>query len=234
MHRYILLTAAARKPSNFGDADVSCLDHRIDIRCSRRRAPLIAIIAAAVLAAARIGPAAPPDEATPPENPITLPETTSPDEASDLEAPQALRAIQRAMRGETDLRTDDPVLEPLLQLLGDKARRRSPLEKLPSRRELLGREQPLTSEAVRQSPRRSKIARPGGNPDPRWRAAESLLKSARLLDRLEPADENRQELVNRMRQQAVRILTDVDRPAKTTTSDPDSPPHSVSLPSPDE
>ncbi len=231
MPRVILLANAVRKPSNsVGAGDLFLGDTS---RRSRWRASLTGITVAAVLAAAGILAAAAPAEATPPTNPITLPERIAPQHDAESNAPQALRAIQRAMRGETGLRTDDPVLQPLLQLLGDKSRRRRSPEKLPSRRELLGGEQTSTGEAVWQSPSRSEIAR-GGGTDPRWRAAESLLKAARLIEQLEPADENRQELVNRMRQEAVRILAQIDLSAEKSAAESAPPPHSVSLPSPDE
>jgi hypothetical protein len=44
-------------------------------------------------------------------------------------------------------------------------------------------------------------------PPGRAHAAESLLKAARRLEKIEPLDKTRRELVNQMRREAVRLLT---------------------------
>ncbi len=236
MQRFILLANAGRKPSNFSPTRGFFPAETAKRRSSRAPAARIFVTAAFGLVCSVV---ATPVAATPPENPITLPATMPPDKTADLEAPQALRAIKRVMQGETGLQTDDPVLQPVLQLLGQKSRERSSLELLPDRDELLGRDQPQANVPPNESTRPTGIAptgiaRSGGSTDQHWRAAEWLLKTSRLIDKLDPEDKNRQQLVNRMRQEAVRILTQTDRSAADPVAEPASPPHSDPLPSPDE
>lgn len=51
----------------------------------------------------------------------------------------------------------------------------------------------------------------------RARAAEMLLKTARLLDKLEPASENHSKLVDQMRREAARLLAEPSRVGKPLT-----------------
>jgi hypothetical protein len=48
-----------------------------------------------------------------------------------------------------------------------------------------------------------------------FRTAEQLLKTARLLDKIQPISENRKRLVNQMRQEAVRLMKRMETPDLT-------------------
>ena len=138
-----------------------------------------------------VGPLA----AEPPKRILPLPDVPLPLDSPPKDNPAARQTLSRALQGDRDaapLLPDD--LQELLRTTGSVLDGSSldpkfaPLE-TPS----------LTPKQT--SPGPQSIRR-------RRRAAEMLLKSARLLDKIEPKSENQTYLVNQLHQEAVRLLQD--------------------------
>lgn len=138
-------------------------------------------------------PALPRDQAGQETGPIGPPPRAGNHGASG----EALRRIRRALQGQANAATTgDPILDDLLEHLSG---RKSVLEG--SSLDGVSAE-PTSATAVRSSgragaPTRSRAAR----------AAEQLLKAARILESLGPADASRTKLVTRMRNEAVQLLS---------------------------
>lgn len=118
---------------------------------------------------------------------LNFPDVPVPVQPSFPDDPAARQAISKVLQGESVVdsghRLPDEIRELLHStgsVLDGSSLDRDNIEPAVS---------PATSRGVRQA-----------------HAAEMLLKTARLLDKIEPASENRKQLVNQMRSEAVRIL----------------------------
>lgn len=162
-------------------------------------------------------------QATPPGDRITLPDDLTPDQLAIPDNPEAFQAIKQTLQGDEDVRTADPVLQDVLRMLGRKTHRRD----LP---EALADSDDTSWRSAANDPVKTNTT-PDQQSNDRWRAAELLLKTSRILNRIAPANENRRQLVNRMRKEAVRILTQAD---PQTSNLPKDQAISFPLSSPDE
>ena len=107
--------------------------------------------------------------------------------------PQTQQRILQALKGKRGPESGDGVLDDMLEII---KRNGSVLDGS----ELESVESELDSNRG--------LGKPASDSRPnRARAAESLLKTARRLERIEPLDKTRCELVNQMRREAVRLLT---------------------------
>ncbi|MEM6468635.1 MAG: hypothetical protein AAF802_03640 [Planctomycetota bacterium] len=133
-----------------------------------------------------------------------------PDEArinvnSVPEDAELLQAIQAAIQGNGN-RSEEPLFQDVYKLIESRGSllRGSELEKFTEEASRANRQN------VRRDPR-------GGRPQPmsskvrkqRLRAAESLMKTARMIDKLGVGNQNRQKLVNQMLREAVSLLNEV-------------------------
>jgi hypothetical protein len=155
-------------------------------------------------------------------NRITLPNDDPASPQPPPDNPALRQAIDRALRGDKSVTAPEPLADGLIDAIRD---RKSVLEGslLDPAREKRGGDNPAppplagsTADVTgspadglpQPSPSRpsesGRLSEPGRQ---HWLAAELLLKTARLIDKLDPADENRQRLVNQMRREAVRLLT---------------------------
>lgn len=135
---------------------------------------------------------------TPAEPPADQPKTLELPDLPDLkipdrkENPQRDERIQRIIRDSLEqgsaAETGDPVLDDVLQVIKNR----------PS----ILQGSSLDPAVDQDSPK------PDSTVSARAHAAECLLRAARVLERIDLADENRRELVNQMRRESVRLLTE--------------------------
>ena len=95
--------------------------------------------------------------------------------------PQVEKKIRDAIENGDFQETGDPVLDDLLKFMRENS-------------------------VLRNTSLDPALDSPGATTSARARAAESLLKSARLLEKIESSDKTRQDLVNQLRSEAVRLL----------------------------
>lgn len=195
------------------------------IDANRRRdqpRAMLCVIAGIVFAAAMLTKV--PLGAAPPLNQITLPEGPLPPHETIPENPQALEAIKRTLAGDTTVETGNPMLHDVLRICGETSERRTAEwpQRIAKRTDSWDVESPFQpSVDASPSPRSNAITQ-------RHRAAELLLRVGRLIDKIDPADENRQRLVNQMRREAVRLLVEtVDSQENPLPSSDSNPMHSV-------
>ncbi|QDV46183.1 hypothetical protein Enr13x_60920 [Stieleria neptunia] len=138
--------------------------------------------------------------AQPPKHILPLPDVPLPRDAQPQDNPAAREALSRALQGDRDAAPLLPAdLQELLRTTGSVLDGSSLDPKLaPQKSDAL---QPPSLSPDQASPGTQSARR-------RRRAAEMLLKSARLLDKIEPKSENQTYLVNQMHQEAVRLLQD--------------------------
>ena len=105
--------------------------------------------------------------------------------------------IRAALEGGDPVTDGDPVLDDLLQLI---RRRRSVLDGT-------ALDPKYDFEASGSPSRDTQATDPNTLEDDKAFAAESLLRSARLLSQLAAPDPSRRELITRMRQEAAKLLT---------------------------
>ncbi|PAY17297.1 hypothetical protein CKO51_21940 [Rhodopirellula sp. SM50] len=154
-----------------------------------------------------LGLLAGPLTAEPPQRILPLPDVPLPVDSQPQDNPAAREALSRALQGDRDaapLLPDD--LQDLLRSTG------SVLDGSSLDPKFASPEMPTTAPPP-TSPGTPSVRR-------RRRAAEMLLKSARLLDKIEPKSENQTYLVNQMHQEAVRLLQD---PVLQDPADPHRP-----------
>lgn len=134
--------------------------------------------------------------ATPPRGLLTLPDGPIPIESLPKEDPAGLKAFQNMINGTTDAVPTDPIMSGLMQVY---YHRGSVLE---------------------NSSLDPRLQRSHATPEPIWNrsgdaqqrhkrlhAAELLLKTSRLIDKIKPLSDNRRQLAVQMRQEAARLLT---------------------------
>ncbi|MCS7467960.1 hypothetical protein NZK35_15000 [Stieleria sp. ICT_E10.1] len=142
-----------------------------------------------------LGLPAGPLAAEPPQRILPLPDVPLPTASQPQDNPAAREALSRALQGDRDaapLLPDD--LQELLRTTG------SVLDGSSLDPKFAAPEMPSLTPPP-NSPGTQSVRH-------RRRAAEMLLKSARLLDKIEPKSENQTYLVNQMHQEAVRLLQD--------------------------
>ena len=111
------------------------------------------------------------------------------------------RKIQAALDGETPIGSDDPLLDDVLRVLRQRGSvlRGSSLDSDPVANPSLDDDPMDETSAGDVRSQRDPL-------EVRARAAESLLRAARLLSAVEPQDDIRRELVANMRREAVELL----------------------------
>ncbi|WP_182870259.1 hypothetical protein [Stieleria mannarensis] len=136
--------------------------------------------------------------APPPTDVLLLPDVPLPADHPPKDNPAARRAISRLLQGgreDADSAPDDRVLpEEFKELLRSTPSVLDGSTLDPKRQPQLPSTNRSRDAADTPAARRSR------------RAAEMLLKSARLLDKIEPKSENRTYLIHQMRSEAVRLL----------------------------
>ncbi|WP_372896526.1 hypothetical protein [Stieleria sp.] len=160
-----------------------------------------------------LGLLAGPLAAEPPQRILPLPDVPLPVDSQPQDNPAAREALSRALQGDRDaapLLPDD--LQDLLRSTG------SVLDGSSLDPKFAAPEMP-TIAPPRSLPGTESVRR-------RRRAAEMLLKSARLLDKIEPKSENQTYLVNQMHQEAVRLLQDPADPHRPLQPQSDRQPQS--------
>lgn len=125
--------------------------------------------------------------------------------------PGVRNAIEALLRGEKNVDVPEPMLEDFGRFIRGRKSvlSGSVLEQMTETHD----DHPTDPPSSGTMPGRSKRA----INDFRWRTAEHLLKSARMLEKLQPNDQNQIKLVNEMRRQAVSLMAKLLNPVGANT-----------------
>ena len=124
------------------------------------------------------------------------PQFVEPPMQADAEAAEEIR---KALNDDPDVRgTGDPMLEDVLQII----------EQRGSVLDGSSLDPKADESAAENGPGTTTDANDADQAASKTRTAERLLKAARCLEEIQPLDETRRELVNRMRRETVRLLSE--------------------------
>ncbi|MCC9602726.1 hypothetical protein LOC67_19425 [Stieleria sp. JC731] len=145
-------------------------------------------------------------EKTPLGTAITMPQGVTPPSADIQDNPAIEEAIRRALDSPNDV---GPINNPMLGDVINVIRGQKSVLAGSTLEEMLREDQPETSQSDPSSSRRDQSSR-------QMRAAESLLRSSRLLEQTGAGGDSRDQLIRQMRSEAARLLNEALKPAESS------------------